>query len=79
MNAHDIELWTKAPRTAAEAAYRRGLMQGIALSIEALDKGASVAELDDWMLGPIAEWRYQRHGGEIVLPPDWTPLRRASA
>ena len=56
-----------------ERAYRRGFGQGAAQAVYALQKGATLKEVDDWVWRKVWPWRYQLNGhsffARAVEPP----------
>ena len=58
-------------RVAVETAYRRGYCQGFYGALEALRQGKSLRELDNFLIDELTlAWRYQRHDGKFVQPPN---------
>ncbi len=56
-----------------ERAYRRGFGQGVAQAVYALQKGATLKEVDNWLWKKVWSWRYRISGNSFfaraVEPP----------
>jgi hypothetical protein len=55
----------------AEKAYRRGFMQGAAIALDAVESGAPMSQVSDWVYVTLAAWRRKA--------TDWKPRGRVKA
>ena len=65
----DIAPPTQQERTASEAGYRRGFMQGVAYAAKCIERGYSVDQVSEFACGAVADWRYTKHGGAFDPHP----------
>lgn len=66
MSSYGVEFDRK--RVYAEKAYRRGYTQGLAEAIRAMEAGASVDALNDYMCDLLETWRYEKTH-QVIFPP----------
>lgn len=69
IKASEIEMPSKETLLVSETAYRRGFFQGVYAALEAMQAGASEADIEQWLYPALYDWRYSQHGGNLELPP----------